>query len=147
MTLPDPAKGARGGASIDEVLDQHRTVRRLVDELRCSSDLRQVMSALDGLRAFLADHFRVEAEPQGFYDTILQSAPWFEGRANRLVADHAAIEAEIEAVREQARALLEGPVSQVFARVDALGRRIGDHEADENQLLSDALYEEVGGSE
>ena len=132
-------------AAISEVLQQHRAVHHLVGELRAATDLRDALRCLETLDAFLARHFEAEQAPDGFYDTILNTAPFFERRAKALIDDHGRVSTDIAGVCERVRELLDGPMADIFRDIDALSRRIIEHESGENQLLSDALYNELGG--
>jgi hypothetical protein len=103
---------------------------------------------LGRLRDQLATHFSLE-EFFGYFDDALDVAPRFSARADVLVAQHATLFEEICEIVEEAERLAyhesSGSGIQIVAeRYHAFHQRLESHESCENELIMDALNEDIG---
>ena len=141
-------------APIEEKLDDHRACMRVVAEVeRCLHEppdregrwSGRMLEALNKLRGTLAAHFKVESgEP--LFRTIPTAHPRFAGRLSRLESEHEGMLEELDQVVRQA----EGSQSRIYEQRELNGRiqlliaKIRRHEAEENEILIEAYWDEVG---
>lgn len=133
-------------AGIDaQILAEHRRIRDLTRRLESNTgELHELLTRLAELRSALVAHFVVEEAPDGFYDMIRSMAPRQLGRVDQLKKEHQAFLADIEALAARARACLAGPVAEVLGEAQALARWLRSHEAAEDDVLLDTVYNDLG---
>ncbi len=127
---------------VDIAIADHRTVQKLLVDLREADEVGALRRCLSDLKAFAERHFAIEEAPEGLYEAIALAAPHFQRRIEAVRAQHGELLAEIEAFLDALAgdALPEG----ARERADALVRAISAHESEENNLHAEALYTEIG---
>lgn len=135
------------------VLDEHRELVRHVSEL---DDLAAAAAGADwgvelGRKAaavteHLKHHFSGDAEGTFFAD-VAKRAPHLIGKLTGLTAEHAQILKEFREVAEQATAL-DGNDMAAASRLATRTRRVvatlRRHEAEENELIFNAFWDDLG---
>jgi len=129
---------------VDGILDAHRTIQDLTRQLEEVADLIGLQVRLEAFRTFLEPHFAEEEAPDGFFDLVRGGASRHLAKLRQLEEEHATLLGNIDAIAEQARACLAGPVAEVLKQAARLAQRVREHEAHESALLVDALYVDVG---
>lgn len=126
------------------LMEEHRQITEAITRLLEVRDLPDLLRRLDDLRALAVPHFAAEAAPGGFFDLLRARATRHFGRVADLEREHWTVVEQMEALAEEARACLAGPVAAILARGAALARHLEAHETSENALLMDALYTDIG---
>lgn len=106
---------------------------------------------LSSLRDQLATHFSLE-EFFGYFDDALDVAPRFSVRADVLRAQHETLFEEICEIVEEAERLAYHEsrgrdIQRVAQRYHAFHQRLEAHESCENELIMDALNEDIGAGD
>ena len=127
----------------DAIVREHREIRVLLGELTAAGDLARTLDLLRRLRGVLETHFRHE-EAGGLREVILETAPRLAGRADALLEEHREFLAEVGDLIEQCRSTLEGPVVEIRENVQVLSDRLAGHDTAENELLSEAVLDDIG---
>ena len=143
-------------AFLQDLKDDNIHLQRLLSALRgaLSPPLgRRIRPAnladlLGCLRDQLATHFSLE-EFFGYFDDALDVAPRFSARADVLRAQHATLFEEICEIVEEAERLAYHEstgrgIQKVAERYHAFHQRLEAHESCENELIMDALNEDIG---
>jgi hypothetical protein len=144
--LPMSEPGSRDPVTGVEphILTEHREIRALGEHIENSQDLVEVLGLLQDFRTLLVGHFASEEARDGFFDVIRAMTPRQLAKVGHLEKEHSALLAEVDRVGESARACLEGPVAAVLAGARALVHRLRTHEAAEDALLLDTVYDDLG---
>ena len=137
-----PAKD-RGGAP--RIAEQHHELRQTLALIDATEDLARLVSLLRELRGDLAAHFADEEREDGLAQAVGPTAPHHLRRLEALLAEHAQLLVSLDGVIERGDALLAGPVKQTVGDARDLTRRLARHEAAETELLTDAVYADIGG--
>ena len=140
---PKPDRSARAQGQIAE---DHHDLRQLLVELRQASDLRLLIPQLKRLRAELKEHFDLEEGEVGLAQAIGESAPHHLNRLTKLFEEHVALLDTVDGIIERAGECLDGPVADVLGDVTGLCTHLEEHEANETELLTDAVFTDLGTS-
>lgn len=129
---PDDERSAR-----ERIAADHREVLGLLKELELHSKPDGIREIAAELAVLLERHFPDEEGPFGVFEQIEGARPDLQRRVSRLRGQHRDIEALVASVRgdDDARALTDR---------DRLSALLREHEADETELLSEAIYEDLG---
>jgi len=130
----------------DQIHEEHRHLRELLERIGATRELEPLLVLLGELSGALEVHFEHEEAPGGLHDVIDASAPHLLERVDVLFDEHRRCLEELERLRSEARATLDGPVAEVRRGVEALCQMLHEHEAAETEILSESLYDELGGS-
>jgi Hemerythrin HHE cation binding domain len=143
-------------AFLQEIKDDHHELRQLLhhtDAMLRRPDwmpleFNRLVELIGKLRDQLAMHFSLE-EAYGYFDDALTEAPHLSRRAERLRAQHFDLYSEMCRMTERAEQLLyhEAPHSQIRELGEVFrdfSGRFHEHEANENDLILEALNEELG---
>lgn len=141
-SIESPAAVARR-----EIAEEHRTLRALLERLAATAEPEALHRRLGELRRLLALHFAREEAPDGLHRVIDGSASHLTVSVQGLFEEHREYLAELERLASEARALVAGPVAELRRGVAELCRRLHEHEAAETELLSGALYDDLGGGD
>lgn len=136
---PDPDRAER-------IAEDHHDLRQALAGLRGTSDLRSLVSQLTHLRADLKEHFDLEEGEDGLAQAIGESAPHHLNRLTKLFEEHVAFLETVDGIMKRVEECMEGPVADVLRDVAELCDRLEEHEADETQLLTDAVFTDLGTS-
>jgi hypothetical protein len=140
---PNPDRAARAHGQIAE---DHHDLKQALVELRHTSELRLLIPQLTRLRAELKEHFDLEEGEDGLAQAIGESAPHHLNRLTKLFEEHVAMLEAVDGIIKRAEDCLDGPVREVFRDVTGLCRHLEEHEANETQLLTDAVFTDLGTS-
>ena len=139
----------------DVTLDEHRACMAVVSEVESILDrqpdrggkwLALLREKLPELRSTLATHFAGEEGGPLFRQLPIQ-APQLSGRLTRLEEEHAGILVSVEALADRAEKLEDPEVyelRELNAQVQLLIATIRRHEAEENELVMQANWDEIG---
>ena len=127
----------------DQIVREHQEIRVLLGELTACDDLPRTLELLRRLLALLRTHFRHE-EAGGLREVVLETAPRLAGRADLLLQEHEELLARTAEMIEHCRSVLEGPVVEIRKDVKALSDRLHSHDTAENELLSEAVLDDIG---
>jgi hypothetical protein len=139
----------------DVTLDEHRACMAVVAEVETILDrqpdrggkwLASLREKLPELRRTLETHFAGEEGGPLFRQLPIQ-APQLSGRLSRLEEEHAGILVSVDSLTDRAAALDEPEVyelRELNAQVQLLVATIRRHEAEENELVMQANWDEIG---
>jgi len=127
----------------DAIVREHREIHVLLSELDAAAGLPRTLELLLELRALLETHFRHE-EAGGLREVVLETAPRLLGRADALLQEHRDFLADVSGLVDDCRSILEGPVRELRETVRAVSDRLGVHDTAENELLSEAVLDDIG---
>ena len=129
-----------------DIETQHRELRELLGAVEASAELTQLVPLLEQLRSELQAHFAdEEREEGGLAEAVGASAPRHLRRLEELLGEHAHLLETVDELIVRGGALLHGAVRDVVRDTRALGRQLRRHEARETELLTDAVYADIGG--
>lgn len=129
-----------------QIAEEHRRLRDLLGRVKDTRELGPLLTVLAELRAELVEHFAHEEAAGGLHDVIDDAAPHLLERVHDLFDEHRRCLDDLDRLRERVRQTLEGPVTELLRDADRLCATLHEHEAAETELLSGALYDEIGGS-
>jgi hypothetical protein len=141
------APGKTSGPTLDLIAEEHAMLRRFLGELVDAPDVLTLPAKLDELLKILQAHFEREEAPDGFTKVVEDAAPHQIAKLELIVQEHRTLLAQVEALRWQAQACLDGPVAEILNRVQAFARALREHEHRETDLLTDAIYTDIGGGD
>lgn len=131
--LPAVAPASDPGPDLD-----HQRINALVASLRGATDPAARTGVIEEMAAQLERHF--EAEEAGPFEQLRLAAPRWNKRVDALCQQHVALAAEVRALRALAHGGAPGLAAACFAFAD----RLAAHEANENRLMADVLYRDIG---
>lgn len=147
MTTGGVGEGSPRVGGVEGILDAHRTIQDLTRQLEEAGDLIGVQDLLKALRALLVPHFAEEEAPDGFFDLVRGVTSRHLAKLRQLEEEHVALLDHVDAIADQVRASLAGPVAEVLRETARLVQRVRAHEACESALLVEALYVDVGAQD
>ncbi len=130
----------------ERVIDDHRKIKALIDQLEHTSDLRLLVPSLQELELLLVEHFEEEEAPDGF-PQILETAPHHARTLERLFEEHKKILVTLQDITANALACLNGPLAAVRQDVATLCGTLRTHESKETELLTDSVYQDIGSGD
>jgi hypothetical protein len=143
MAEPVPRDPHRRSA--EQALAAHRSLGRLAARLESADDLASFTRHLAEFHDVVQRHFASEAAADGFLAMLRKLAPRHVRRIERLLVEHdelldelAALVASVQAAKEAELGMLQRVARNLLARLRA-------HEADEDELLRDAVDKDVRG--
>lgn len=145
---PSAGKGAGSAgtrAARQRIDEEHRRLGELLAALESTTDLAALAPRLAGLRELLVAHFASEEGPEGMHDIVAEGAAHRLPNVQHLFEEHRAILLRLDHLRDETSACFEGPVRRVLAGVAELAGTLRRHEADEEDLFSEAFYSDLGG--
>ena len=142
--------------SFDENLDEHRHCMQIVSDVESCLDrppdregawIGCLLEKLPVLTDTLRDHFKGEMKGD-LYRELPKRFPRFADRLKRLAAEHGEILQMARAAHESGKALQGASeiheLRQFNARVQLLIASIRRHEAEENEIMMRAYWNELG---
>jgi hemerythrin-like domain-containing protein len=143
------------GSSLDGILDEHRECMQIVAEVEACLDeapdregrwMGRLLPKLEVLAGRLRSHFRGEEEAS-LYREVPERFPRFADRLERLLSEHAEILERAEDLARRAGALDHTRIHELRefnAGAQMLVASIRRHEAEENEVILSAHWQEVG---
>lgn len=143
---------------ISELINEHKEAKRLLTEVEKHVDAasndsvgwaRGVTGVLEELVGKLRAHFEKE-EGGCLYTEVPIAAPRYAATCTRLLGEHAEMLSGFATVQERLHLLADeriGDVEGVAGRIRMLIASLRRHEAEENELLMSALWEDIGSKD
>lgn len=143
-------------SSLDATLDDHRDCMRVVSEVEACLDehpdregrwMGRLLPRLEALEGRLRTHFH-EEEQAALYREVPERFPRFADRLQRLAAEHGEILARAGDLVRRAAGLNHSRIHELRefnAGVQLLIASIRRHEAEENEIVLNAHWQEFGG--
>ncbi len=129
-----------------DIETQHRELRHMLGAIEATTELAQLVPLLEELRDGLREHFAdEEREDGGLAEAVGASAPRHLRRLDELLGEHRQLLETLDGLIARGRMLLDGSVSDVVRDARALSEQLKRHEARETELLTDAVYADIGG--
>jgi Hemerythrin HHE cation binding domain len=129
-----------------DIAAQHRELREMLGAIEGTDELTRLLPLLEQLRDELREHFSdEEREDGGLADAVGSSAPRHLRRLGALLSEHRRLLETIDELIVRGRTLVDGPVRDLERDARALSRELKRHEAQETELLTDAVYADIGG--
>jgi len=156
--MTDRSKGDPDRSSLEETLQQHHTCMSRVAELEEILDqhpdeegrwIGRIREELPRLRGTLSHHFAEEQEA-ALYRELPVRYPRFAERIKKLASEHDGILEAIDTVTAAAQGLHQAELHELRelnARIQLLVATIRRHEAEENELIMSAHWDEVGAGD
>jgi len=136
----------RRGRQRADIEMQHRELREMVAAIEATVELTQLVPLLEELRAELQAHFAdEEREDGGLAEAVGASAPRHLRRLDELLGEHARLLEAVDELIARGRTLVNGAVRDLLRDTRAASRQLKRHEARETELLTDAVYADIGG--
>jgi len=152
MNPEEPRTPATKGPA-EQALDDHRETMAVVAEVESCMDrnpdrawVADLATELPRLESTLRRHFAEEQEGP-LYSRLPFQHPRLAARLGRLEAEHAVVLRSIRDAVERAGTLGEAPLYELRAfasQVQLLVATIRRHEAEENEIILEADWDEVG---
>jgi len=128
----------------EQIIAQHRHIRELTELLTGGRELSDLLRRLQEFRSAIVVHFAAEEAPEGFFQIVGSRASRHLEAIQRFEAEHYSLLDDVDRLAARARECLAGPVAGILQHAGELARRLQVHEARENDMLIDALYEDLG---
>jgi len=155
----DPAEDSVNRSSLQDTLDEHHTCMRMVAEVESILDrkpdregrwIKALQDKLPVLGETLQAHFEAE-EAATLYCEVPIRKPRLAPRIEKLAAEHGEMLRSVQRVIKRARALDEPAevyqMREINALVQLLIATIRRHEAEENEIIMGAYWDELGAAD
>ena len=126
-----------------EVMEDHRRMTTLLAKLECEKGLESTDALLAELRELLVLHFAREEGEDGLVTIVTADAPRHIHTLQELMAEHGDILKVIDSLRERIKKCLAESAG-ICEDSGSLIEMLQSHEARENEIISDALYTDLG---
>ncbi len=141
-------------AFLQEIKEDNQYLRALLDRTAAMLSPqvvrvrpRTLAETLGELRDQLATHFSLE-EFFGYFDDAMDAAPWLSSQADILRAQHESLFMEICYIVDDAEKLLYGEsfpgLRGIKVSFGDFYKKLQDHEESENELIMQALCQDIG---
>lgn len=144
MTMQPTGPEGTGQHRRDQIAADHHNLRVTIDQLLQVSELPLVIGQLRRLRTELVDHFKLEEGADGLAQAIGETAPNSLNKLTRLFEEHDEFLDSIEGLITQTNACLNGPMAEIHSGIRQLCADLEAHEATETELISDAMFTDLG---
>jgi hypothetical protein len=153
--MDEKTKNVTASSGVDETLEEHREAMAVVSSVEDCLDrhpdreghwIAKLRGELPRLLETLRCHFSAEQEGP-LYRTLPVSHPRFAERLSKLETEHALILRSAEAAVRKADGLKEPQLYEIRefnAELQLLVATIRRHEAEENEIILSAHWDEVG---
>jgi hypothetical protein len=143
---------------VDSTLDEHRECMQIVGEVETCLDgqpdregrwMGRLLPQLQNLAAMLRTHFCGE-EQTALYQEIPVKNPQYADTLERLVGEHGQILDRVDALVQKAGQIDQTRIHELRefnAGVQLLVASIRRHEAEENEVVLNAYWQEVGAGD
>ncbi|MCB1035075.1 MAG: hypothetical protein KDD47_14705 [Acidobacteria bacterium] len=131
----------------NRIADEHAQLSALLDEVVLIDAPVRLVPKLEKLHTLLREHFHHEEGKEGLQAALGRSASHLLPTLQHLYDDHQVFLRDLEGLIGRARKLAEGQVRTLMSGVAKLAERLEAHEAEENELFTDAVYTELGGGD
>lgn len=118
---------------------ENRRLMELIGRLRAYDSMDGLLPQLDKLRTLLIVHFAREQLSDGFYDALGRHKQVDQTEIQRLINDHKAILAAVNALLADAKTSDPDVQVNVLTRLAELLDQLQDHEQREHRFATEAL--------
>ncbi len=139
----DPAR--KSGSSSSEFFHDHHALNEIMRRMLGTRELNLLIPLLHELNRALEEHFAREEENDGLYQVVRDAAPQHLEQVQKLLDEHGGFLATVKSLEEKAKASID-PQAEIFSEVALLCQDLEVHEAMENDILTEALYRDLGES-
>jgi len=118
----------------EKVVEQdHAEIRRMLERLRTSTDMRELTELLAKLVEALALHFLKEEQPQGFFESLAECVPEKQDEIAALRQEHARMK---EGLERLCRTVAQPGMNHVAVHAASAGllQELAEHERREHEL-------------
>ena len=130
----------------DQIAVDHHNLRVTIDQLLQVAELPLVIAHLRRLRTELVDHFKLEEGADGLAQAIGETAPNSLNKLSRLFEEHGEFLNTIDKLIVQTNSCLNGPMAEIKGGIRTLCTQLEAHEVTETELISDAVFTDLGTS-
>lgn len=127
----------------DTQVEEHINIRSVLARIRAATTADQMAPHIHTLTRILPIHFAHEADPGGVFDTVVSREPTAARHIERFLEQHTGFLRDLDALR----AAVESASDDLIALAESFCARLAPHEAEENDVLFDALYVDTGESD
>lgn len=131
----------------DQIAADHHNLRVTIDQLLNASNLPLIIGHLRRLRSELVEHFKLEEGGDGLAKAIGETAPNALNKLGRLFDEHGEFLGTIGRLIDETNACLNGPVADIENGIRRLCAQLEAHEATETELISEAVFTDLGSGE
>jgi hypothetical protein len=146
MTMQPTGPEGSGQHRRDQIAVDHHNLRVTIDQLLQVSELPLVIAHLRRLHTELVDHFKLEEGADGLAQAIGETAPNSLNKLSRLFEEHGEFLATIDKLIVETNACLNGPMAKIQGGIRTLCTQLEAHEVTETELISDAVFTDLGTS-
>lgn len=144
MTMQPTGPEDTGQHRRDQIAADHHNLRVTIDQLLQVFELPLVIAHLRRLRTELVDHFKLEEGADGLAQAIGETAPNSLNKLSRLFEEHGEFLDTIDGLIGQTNACLNGPMAEIQDGIRVLCAKLEAHEATETELISEAIFTDLG---
>ena len=144
MTMQPTGPEDTGQHRRDQIAADHHNLRVTIDQLLQVFELPLVIAHLRRLRTELVDHFKLEEGADGLAQAIGETAPNSLNKLSRLFEEHGKFLDTIDGLIGQTNACLNGPMAEIQDGIRVLCAKLEAHEATETELISEAIFTDLG---
>jgi hypothetical protein len=140
-------------AKFDAFEQEHEDIERTLAELREILLVRQddlmVIVTLGSLCNDLKSHFVHEVQKDGFFDNVIEQAPWLKNRADALIREHAQFGDALEELLSRASQGTPNASwwNDLNNRFEAFWKLFCRHERAEIDLVQEAFNDDIGAAD
>jgi hypothetical protein len=121
--------------------DDHAALHPMLAALH-AADVEHARGRLATLYEFLVRHFEREESAGGFFDFVLDHAPWYQARVRALRLEHAVVLTRLEGLAAEIDVADELPAG-FEARIQNVIRLLNRHERQEHSMMQHALQIDI----
>lgn len=129
-----------------EYFEDHRVLQVVLAKVESTRDLSLLIPLLEELHGLLQRHFAREESKDGLRGVVGQAAPHRLDQLETLLKEHADFLVTTRSIKEKIQACLSGPIPEIYSEIQSLCDRLHMHEETETELLTEALYTDLGES-
>ena len=122
-------------------------LRRVLTERQASQDavIERFAAFAESIRA----HFVHEELQDGFFDSVVDQAPWLNERADALIDEHRELSAQLAQMQWHVAqgVLADAWWRTIQASFEAFYLLLSRHEAEENRLVQTAFNQDIGAED
>lgn len=138
-----PRRGSR--ASKGSIDAEHAAMIELLDRIERTESLPELSARLAELRELLHTHFAREEASDGMHQLVTDLAPRHLPHVQHLLDEHQVLRKDLVRLESKVMTFLAGPHREIVRATRAFSERLRKHEAHENEIFADAMYEIEGG--
>jgi hypothetical protein len=140
----DPTRSDEAQAARQRIHDEHRQLKALLETVSSARDLTTLVPLLVELRPLLGSHFAHEEAADGLREAVTGPHPRLDERVDAILAEHRTFLDDLGDILERSREVQNVTIPNLLLDVADLTRRLHDHEIRETELLTDAMYTDLG---